>query len=139
MFRIEGRSSENLVKESLHHTSETGPSAVKLVDTLKRATIIPAFARNIASGNIEVKENNKLYSRAQLNITEDDYTHNYAGHKISDIRIAPSENANGYFNSPHTESAIHNITLAVLRGKVNPARQKMANYIKKVMKFLKMI
>lgn len=63
MFRIEGRSSENLVEESLHHTSETSPSAVKLVNTLKRATIIPAFTKNIASGITDV--NNKLFSKAE--------------------------------------------------------------------------
>ena len=63
MFRIEGRSSENLVEESLHHTSETSPSAVKLVNTLKRATIVPAFTKNIASGITDV--NNKLFSKAE--------------------------------------------------------------------------
>ena len=60
----------------------------------------------------------------KVDIPLEEGSHNYAGHKISDIQIAPSENANGYFNSPHTEDAIRNITLAVLRGKVNPARQK---------------
>lgn len=63
MFRIEGRSSENLVEESLHHTSGTSPSAVKLVNTLKRATIVPAFTKNIASGITDV--NNKLFSKAE--------------------------------------------------------------------------
>ena len=68
---------------------------------------------------------NKPYAvRFKVDIPKGESSHNYAGHKISDIRIAPSENANGYFNSPHTDDAIHNISLAVLRGKVNPARRK---------------
>ncbi len=60
----------------------------------------------------------------KVDIPKVDSSHNYAGHKISDIRIAPSENANGYLNSPHTDDAIREVSLAVLRGKVNPARQK---------------
>ncbi len=67
----------------------------------------------------------------KVDIPLEEGSHNYAGHKISDIQIAPSENANGYFNSPHTEDAIRNITLAVLRGKVNPARQENGKLFQK--------
>ena len=69
MFKIEGRTAAELVESSRRHTSETSPSAAKLVDTLKNATIIPAFGSNIASGNTEVKqidENGKLFSKAPM-------------------------------------------------------------------------
>lgn len=61
----------------------------------------------------------------KVDIPNNESSHNYAGHKISDIKIAPTANADGYFNSPmQNNDAISNVTLAVLRGKVNPARQK---------------
>ena len=55
-------------------------------------------------------------------------TDNFAGNKIRQIRIAPTETLltsdrqNRAANNP--SDAIHNISLAVLRGKVNPARQE---------------
>ena len=57
-------------------------------------------------------------------------THNYAGHKITDIKIAPadtqvtSDDQNGLAQA---YGAISNISLAVLRGKVNPARYDAEN------------
>ena len=68
---------------------------------------------------------NKPYVvRFKVDISEGGVSHNYAGHKISDIQIAPSE-ADGRFNSPmQSDDAIRNITLAVLRRKVNHGRQK---------------
>lgn len=51
--------------------------------------------------------------------------HVYAGHKISDIKIASSDSAVESFNSPmQNKDAISKVTLAVLRGKVNPARKE---------------
>lgn len=65
----------------------------------------------------------KPYSVAfKIDIPLENGSYNYAGHIIADIEIAPSENANGYFNSPQTNGAIHTISMGVLRGKVNPAR-----------------
>lgn len=50
-------------------------------------------------------------------------THNYAGHRISDIKIASPENAVERFTSPmQSGDAINTVSIAVLRGKVNPAR-----------------
>ncbi len=56
-------------------------------------------------------------------------THNYAGHKITDIKIAPFEDVGGQITIPykHLKDAISNISLAVLRGKVNPARYNSEN------------
>ena len=61
MYKIEGVSSDNLVKAIGEPTSETTPSAVRLIDKLKKSTVVPAFTQNIASGNIKV--NNKLFSK----------------------------------------------------------------------------
>ena len=58
----------------------------------------------------------------KIDIPVESGSHNYAGHKISDIEIAPSE-ADGRFTSPmQSDDATYKISLAVLRGKVNPAR-----------------
>ena len=56
-------------------------------------------------------------------------THNYAGHKITDIKIAPFEDVGGQITIPykHLKDAISNISIAVLRGKVNPARYDAKN------------
>ena len=57
-------------------------------------------------------------------------THNYAGHKITDIKIAPadtqvtSDDQNGLAQA---YGAISNISLVVLRGKVNSARYDAKN------------
>ena len=65
----------------------------------------------------------------KVDIPKAEGTHNYAGHKIAEIKIAPSENADGRFNSPmQTDDAIY-ITMGVLRGKVNPARFEPHNKI----------
>lgn len=71
---------------------------------------------------------NKPYAvRFKVDIQAGKVSLNYAGHKISDIQIAPSE-ADGRFNSPmQSDDAIRNITLAVLRRKVNPATPKRVN------------
>lgn len=62
MYKIEGVSAGSLVNATVERTSETTPSAVRLIDKLKKSTVVPAFTKNIASGNIDVKEDNKLYS-----------------------------------------------------------------------------
>lgn len=67
----------------------------------------------------------EFYVDVPLNI---EATDNFAGNKIRQIRIAPTETLltsdrqNRAANNP--SDAIHNISLAVLRGKVNPARQE---------------
>ena len=61
MYKIEGVSSDSLVQATVEPTSETTPSAVRLVDKLKKSTVVPAFTQNIASGNTDV--NNKLFSK----------------------------------------------------------------------------
>ena len=63
MYKIEGVSSDDLYSAAFDPTSETSPSAVRLVDKLKKSTVIPAFTKNIASGNTDV--NNKLFSKAE--------------------------------------------------------------------------
>lgn len=58
----------------------------------------------------------------KVDIPLENGTHNYAGHKIKDIKIASSDSVVERFNSPiQNEEAIHNISLAVLREKVKPA------------------
>ncbi|MCI5545320.1 MAG: hypothetical protein MR368_07635 [Azospirillum sp.] len=66
----------------------------------------------------------KLYSvQFKIDIPLENGSHNYAGHKVSEIEIALSENADGRFTSPmQTDNAIHTVSLSVLRGKVKPAR-----------------
>lgn len=66
LYKIEGVTAESLVKESRRPTSETAPSAVRLVEKLKSATVVPAFTKSLSSGNLNVKrvdENGKLYSK----------------------------------------------------------------------------
>lgn len=69
----------------------------------------------------------KPYSvQFKVDIPLENGTHNYAGHKIKDIKIASSDSVVERFNSPiQNEEAIQNISLAVLRGKV-----KSVNYNK---------
>ncbi len=65
LYKIEGVTAESLIEESRRPTSETAPSAVRLVQKLKSATVIPAFTESISSGNTNVKrvdEDGKLYS-----------------------------------------------------------------------------
>ena len=76
----------------------------------------------------------KPYSvQFKVDIPNSESSHNYAGHKISDIKIAPTDNADGYLNSPMQDNgAISKVSLAVLRGKVNPARQKNGKLFSRV-------
>lgn len=69
MYKIEGVSSDNLVKAIGEPTSETTPSAVRLIDKLKKSTVVPAFTQNIASGNIKV--NNKLFSKENYQLPQE--------------------------------------------------------------------
>ena len=71
MYKIEGVSSDDLYSAAFDPTSETSPSAVRLVDKLKKSTVIPAFTKNIASGNIKV--NNKLFSKENNQLPPDAY------------------------------------------------------------------
>ena len=67
----------------------------------------------------------KAYSvQFKVDIPKESGTHNYAGHSVSDIEIAPTDNAGGLFRVPSVQnrSAIHTISMGVLRGKVKPAR-----------------
>lgn len=63
MYKIEGVSSDSLIQATVEPTSETTPSAVRLIDKLKKSTVVPAFTKNIASGITDV--NNKLFSKAE--------------------------------------------------------------------------
>ena len=63
-YYVEGVTAESLVKESRRPTSETAPSAVRLIQKLKSATALPAFTENLSSGNTNLKkvdEYGKLY------------------------------------------------------------------------------
>lgn len=62
----------------------------------------------------------------KVDIPQGDKSHNYAGHKISDIRIASTTDKGGQVTIPAKTDvdATHSTTLAVFRGKVNPATQK---------------
>ena len=74
LYKIEGVTAESLVKESRRPTSETAPSAVRLVEKLKSATVVPAFTKSLSSGNLNVKrvdENGKLYSKTIDNTMND--------------------------------------------------------------------
>ncbi len=74
----------------------------------------------------------KAYSvQFKVDIPKESGTHNYAGHKVSGIEIADSS-ADGRFTSPmQDKSAIHTISMGVLRGKVKPARLQDGNLFQK--------
>ncbi len=61
MYRIEEATAGNLTEESSRPMSTTTPSTVKLVDTLKSATIIPAFTDNVRLGKQKPSNLTNLY------------------------------------------------------------------------------
>jgi len=68
---------------------------------------------------------NQPYSvRFKVDIPKETGTHNYAGHGISEIKIASADDAGGLFRVPSGQNrdATYKISMGVLRGKVNPAR-----------------
>ena len=76
----------------------------------------------------------KAYSvQFKVDIPKESGTHNYAGHSVSDIEIAPTDNVGGLFRVPSVQnrSAIHTISMGVLRGKVKPARLQDGNLFQK--------
>lgn len=76
----------------------------------------------------------KAYSvQFKVDIPKESGTHNYAGHSVSDIEIAPTDNVGGLFRVPSVQNrnAIHTISMGVLRGKVKPARLQDGNLFQK--------
>ncbi len=102
MYKIEGVSSDNLVKAIGEPTSETTPSAVRLIDKLKKSTVVPAFTQNIASGNIKV--NNKLFSKENNQLPPDAYDEKVYG------TYDPSEHLIELFKDARPDTLTHELS-----------------------------
>ena len=66
--------------------------------------------------------------RLKVDVYDSGKITNYADHSVAEIEIAPSDNVNEVYKPLQLpQGAISNISIAVLRGKVNPARYDAEN------------
>lgn len=129
MYKIEGVSSDNLVKAIGEPTSETTPSAVRLIDKLKKSTVVPAFTQNIASGNIKV--NNKLFSKENNQLSPDAYDEKVYG------TYDPSEHLIELFKDARPDTLTHELSHHFFQNHFRAAQEfGFSGYDRDVLKWL---